>query len=516
MGIKESKDNNIQNQSNLLNIFIYETNETNNQYLEHIKKNKNIEKVEDNIQYIHKGYKWTFKFYRSDNIKTMKNDIKNNIENSEENNVILLFLDSKEDKKINDICDLYSGEPTPYLPEILFALKIKDDKLIDGNSFCKENFDNDLLNKINIKNYKEINEIEFKLNEICCYLNNIGDIFLYPDIKFNQDLNYLKYKSEKKNKYKGIFSIIFIGKKGSCKSTLINIILGKKRAREGFLTTPKITNYLHDEYPLLLHDTPGFEDKDLEKMKSYFSDYQNLFNKGKYKFDLVLYLINASNTRFFSKSEIELIDYIVDKMQLPIFFVCTKSKTEEYAKDYEEIVKLGLKKNFDEKTAEKLIKKKIFSCHLKDEKDSSYKQFGIDKLFEGIYEYFKDYNLSSNDFKDPEHIINQYQKYLLEIKNNDNSYLEKLFRNHMEFEINLNEKKKKNEDNDNDSVDVTCIDIMIMLWKHDWYGKNNNKFKNIFTELKNNQNNLNGYDENTINDYKNGINFFNESRLNKY
>lgn len=78
----------------------------------------------------------------------------------------------------------------------------------------------------------------------------------------------------------------------------------------------------------------------------------------------------------------------------------------------------------------------------------------------------------------------------------------------MEFEMNLNEKKKKNEDNDND-----CIDIMIMLWKHCWYGKNNNKFKNIFTELKNNQNNLNGYDENTINDYKNGINFFKNKNI---
>ena len=57
-----------------------------------------------------------------------------------------------------------------------------------------------------------------------------------------------------------------------------------------------------------------------------------------------------------------------------------------------------------------------------------------------------------------------------------------------------------------------------MLWKNWWYkeennGKNN-KFKNIFT-LKNNQNFLNGYNQNTINDYKNGINFFNESRLNK-
>ena len=229
MGSLKSK--NIENQSNLLNIFIYGTNSP---YLCHIKKNNIYDVVKDNEQYIHKTYKWFFKFYKSENLEKMKSDIKTNIENREENNVILLVLDSNEDiKKNNDILNLYSGEPSPYLPEILFAFENKDNM----KSFWKEKFDNDFINQINIINYKDFNDIELKLNEICCYLNNIGDIFLYPDIKFNKDLNCFKYKSGKNNKYKGIFSIIFIGKKGSCKSTLINIILGKKRAREGFLTS---------------------------------------------------------------------------------------------------------------------------------------------------------------------------------------------------------------------------------------------------------------------------------------
>ena len=531
MGNNTSKS--IDNQSNVLNIFIYGTN---SQYLEHIKDNKNIyDIVEDNIEYKHKKYKWFFKFYQSDKLETMKNDIKTNIENSKENNVILLILDSKEDTKIKSICDLYSGQPTPYLPEILFAFKIKGNNLIDKNSICKDNFDNDLINQINIINYNYFEDIELKLNEICCYLNNIGDIVLYPDVKFNQDLNCFKYYSGKNNKYKGIFSIIFIGKKGSCKSTLINILLGKKRAREGFLTTPKITNYLHDEYPLLLHDTPGFEDKDLEKMKSYFSDYQNLFNKGKYKFDLVLYLINASNSRFFSKSEIELIKSIY-KMQLPIFFVCTKSKTEEYAKDYEEIIKLGLKRNFDEGTAEKLIEKKIFSCHLKDEKDISYKKFGIDKLFKGIYEYFKNYNLSRDDLdleNKKEEIIDQYQKYSSEIKNNDNSFLkdlEQIFRNHMKFEMNFgeesneyenkDEKKKEIEEDESEKItDEDCLFSFFMKLNKKDKEQNKSKninFKSVFDDLKNKNPSFlnNQYIENTNTFYKNGINFFNLS-LNK-
>ena len=540
MGMMKSKDNNIENQSNWLNIFIYGKN---SQYLCYIKKNNIFDEVEDNIQYIHKEYKWTFKFYESENLNTMKDDIKKKIKNSEENNVILLVLDSKEDekKKINDICDSYSGEHTPYLPEILFAFKIEGNNFIDKNSFCKDNFDNKLLNQINIINYREFDDIQLKLNEIFCYLNNIGDIFLYPDIKFNQDLNCLKDKLGENNKYKGIFSIIFIGKKGSCKSTLINIILGKKRAREGFLTTPKITSYLHDEYPLLLHDTPGFEDKDLGKMKSYFSEYQDLFNKGKYKFDLVLYLINASNTRFFSKSEIELIKFL-DKMQLPIFFVCTKSKTEEYAKDNEEIIKLGLMKNLDEETAEKLIEK-IFSCHLKDEKDSNYKQFGIDKLFKGIYEYFKDSNLPIDDLegleKKMEHIIEQYQKYSLEIKNNDGSFLEDLEQisiNHMNFELNLGEDKIKESNKYGNKCQQTqnlIEDIKEIIASDNysilcsWSRLNEtdkrktifnylgNMFKSILDNKKSDINFLNNYNENTNKDYKKGINFFNESQINK-
>ena len=81
-------------------------------------------------------------------------------------------------------------------------------------------------------------------------------------------------------------------------------------------------------------------------------------------------------------------------------------------------------------------------------------------------------------------------------------------------------KKKKNEDNkdnDNEPVDIGCLEKPILLWKNWLYkeennGKNN-KFKNIFTVLKNNQNFLNGDNKNTINDYKNGINFFKNKNI---
>ena len=77
-------------------------------------------------------------------------------------------------------------------------------------------------------------------------------------------------------------------------------------------------------------DTPGFEDdKAIKKMKDFLSNFSFFFKEGKLKFHLVLYLINASNERTFMSLEYELINNILKSLNIPIFFVCTRSKTEE-------------------------------------------------------------------------------------------------------------------------------------------------------------------------------------------
>ena len=72
-------------------------------------------------------------------------------------------------------------------------------------------------------------------------------------------------------------------------------------------------------------------------------------------------------------------------MKIPIFFVCTRSKNKEHAKDFEEILKMNLWQNFGENTN---LVNYIYCCHLLNEKDGVYKSFGIDELLEGIKNYF--------------------------------------------------------------------------------------------------------------------------------
>ena len=83
--------------------------------------------------------------------------------------------------------------------------------------------------------------------------------------------------------------------------------------------------------------------------------------------------------------EIELIDFIEKKLKIPIFFVCTRSKNKDYAKDFEEVVRVNLWQNFGENTN---LVNHIYCCHLVNEIDGVYKKFGIDELLQGIKNYF--------------------------------------------------------------------------------------------------------------------------------
>ena len=77
-------------------------------------------------------------------------------------------------------------------------------------------------------------------------------------------------------------------------------------------------------------------------MKNFLSIYEEFFNEGKSKFHLVLYLINAGNERTFTGTELDLIDDIRNKYNLPIFFVITHSRTDEASQEFKESVKISL------------------------------------------------------------------------------------------------------------------------------------------------------------------------------
>ena len=368
----------------------------------------------------HDHNEWNFCFYNRDMTKDLANelmnDIKNNIKDNNNNNLVLIFFYSTKNKNniekntnlFNTILGSFELMSKIYKPILLFAAKKtkkdenENEDEDEDEEFNKKNLELfDIIDKSSLKKnyinkyiqfvcYKDNNydEINKKISSIFCYYNNISDYFsLLDEIIMNGEESY-HIKRKNKMKYNATFNILVIGRPGSGKSTLINLLLNKRKAKEGIgLSVTKIVSkYIHDNYPISFQDTPGFEDnKDLQKMKNFLYNVNYIFEEGKSKFHLILFVINASNERSFIGEEIDLINFIMKEMKIPIFFVCTKSKNEEYARDFEEVLKLNLWQNFGEDTN---LVNNIYSCHLLNEKDGIYKRFGIDNLLKNIQDYY--------------------------------------------------------------------------------------------------------------------------------
>ena len=205
---------------------------------------------------------------------------------------------------------------------------IEDKK--DKNILLDESKANNLSNKyLELIYYKErdYSQIIQKLYSLYCYFNNVSDIYSIINEMFGQfDI---KRNNQNCNQYKATLNILIIGRPGGGKSTLINLLLNEKKAREGIgLSITKLySKYIHNEYPITFIDTPGFEnDNDLNKMIDYINQTKLFFGDVKNKIHLILYIINSSNERCFIGEEIKLIKYINKNTKIPIFFICTRAQ----------------------------------------------------------------------------------------------------------------------------------------------------------------------------------------------
>lgn len=475
----------------------------------------------------HSLYKWYFNFYNKDMnenseiINEIKDDIKKNIKEKKNNNLLLIFLYSSEAKEayeknrniISIILDIFESLSMIYKPILLFAIKGENE--IDNNNEIQEyiiNIFNDIIDEnkycrsmikkyIDFAYYKENEyyDIDNKLSSICSYYNNISDIFYLLDEIIRKGNKSFHPNRKNHQKYNATFNILVIGRPGSGKSTLINLLLNKRKAKEGIgLSVTKIVSkYIHDKYPISFQDTPGFEnDLDLNRMKNFLINTNYVFDEGKNKFHLVLYVINASNERSFIGEEIDLINFINNKMKLPLFFVCTKSRNEEYAKDFEEVVKLNLWQKFGEET--NLIDH-IYSCHLLNEKDGKIKRFGIDNLLKGIQEYYnKEIIVRENHLFGKNDNDEKIQNIFLRKLNNSKgfyNYLDKLSHDIIEKYINFIERQEQRKKQKKE-IELEFNEIIEMLIDHlalELNGQKSGKEYNLEfnNEINSNKNNLN-------------------------
>ena len=399
-------------------------------------------------------YNWITDYSNKDitenNFYSLMNDIISKIQKSPEYNCILVFLNTIQENNDKDKVDLIrkclSNFKKAYKPIVLLAFN-KENKENATNEMDQELSEDRKYFEIAFYNKNNYHDIEQKINMIYNYYFNIGDtltnfIPIINDFTFQKD-NYMN--KEISLKYKATLNILVIGRPGCGKSTLINLLLNEKRAREGigYSITKLYTQYIHNKYPITLTDTPGFEnDEDLKKMEKFLSILNTFFKEGKSKFHLVLYLINTSNERTFIGTELNLINYIHENMKLPIFFVCTHSLTEEYSLEFQEAVRINLIQKFGEKTE---LTNKIFCCHLINERDGIYKRFGLDKILAGIKEHFSsdigriknfEENPVKQEIKSSESNPALNIMSSLEQSNSFGDYLEKILRNICEEYLN--------------------------------------------------------------------------------
>ena len=374
---------NKENEKKILNIYLFGKSED---FKFEIMENNSFKDIE--------LYKWITNFSNKEitleNLNHIKDDIINKFQTESLCNCILIFLEKNEDpnETINLINNFLCNLSKIYKPIIILAIYESEKKNVESNiNIQKDEY-------IEIVSYNKNNyfNIEIKLKLIYNYYNNISDsvVNLIPMINYFSDNNERVENKEFKSKYKSTFNILIMGKSGCGKSTLINLILNEKKARVGIgLPITKLyCQYIHNSYPITLTDTPGFEENnDFKKLENFLKDYNNYFNAGKNKFHLVLYLINTSNERTFMKPEFKIIDYIYNIMKLPIFFICTRSRTEEASLNFKEEVKISLMQRFGISSN---ITEHIYCCHLLNEIDGNYKRFGIDKILLGVKNYFSE------------------------------------------------------------------------------------------------------------------------------
>ena len=294
---------------------------------------------------------------------------------------LILFYSGLKEFTIEDLLKFYDGKLENYHPHIL---------IIEGKN---EKIELPRLKKFN-KNFiricKEENRIEQLINtiEIASYYNQLGDEIGYPK-KFT-DQSLLEKDNYLITKYLFTINILLCGRPGAGKSTLINNILGKEKslAKLGSNTiTTNIVKYIHEKYPLVLYDSPGFEtEKNIEAVQKLITEKNQTLNEEKNRIHCIFYVLNRKNERTFIKKEYEFLANLI-KQNMDVFIVATHAESKENSENYIEAVKIQILQNANDNEKIEDLKQYIHPVELKNE--SNYKRFGIQELFNTIYGRYK-------------------------------------------------------------------------------------------------------------------------------
>lgn len=387
---------------------------------------ENMERDLDNIQIIKKheglnyikkgGHKnineWNYYFFpKNKNIgEDTKNFIKKKITIKDYKNLIL-FYSGLNNYTYEDLLKFYDSQPDSYQINTIIITKRDEEFVMPKLKRMNTNL---------IRHVGEDNIIEQLINiiEITSYCNELGDEIGFPKKFVNESL--LEKDDQLMIKYSFTFNILICGKPGAGKSTIINRILGKNKcfaAKGTSSLTSHVVKYIHDKYPIVIYDTPGFEkEEDIERVKKLIEDKNKTLNEEKNKIHCVLYCMNTCAERTFISNEFSFLIGLLNQ-KMDTIFIATHAKTKEYSNDYIEALKLSLLQNSNLDKRLEDLEDLVFPVELKDEDE--YKKFGLKEVFLFLYKKYKSEKIN---FEITKYNLNQIKStFLSEIITKENT-----------------------------------------------------------------------------------------------